>query len=208
MKEELSPEIKKYRPTNYSIHPLLHNRWSPRSMTGEEMTNEELFPLFEAARWAPSSYNGQPWHFLYAKKNSPEWKLFFDLLVDANKQWAKNASALVVVISRKNFEKNNKPSRTHSYDTGAAWMSLALEGISRGYVVHGMEGFNYEQAKISLEIPNEYEVEAMIAIGKKGPKENLPEELQKKETPSSRKNLEECISQGKFQRTQSKRSAA
>lgn len=195
---ELSPEIKANRTLEHPIHPMIHNRWSPRSMTGEEMSDKELFPLFEAAKWAPSSYNGQPWRFLYAKKNTPEWDLFFSLLIEFNQSWTKNAAVLVVVISRKTFEHNGKPSKTHSFDAGAAWMSLSLEGTSRGYVTHGMEGFDYDKAKTLLEIPEEYQVEAMIAIGKRAPKEKLSKELQEREMPSSRKSLSEIMLKGKF----------
>jgi nitroreductase len=191
-------EGQKARKPTYPINPIFLNRWSPRSMSGEAMTDEELFPLFEAARWAPSSYNGQPWRILYAKRDTPEWELFFNLLLEANKVWCKNASVLVVMISRKNFERNNKPALTHTYDTGSAWMSLALEGTHRGYVVHGMQGFDYDKARTDLNIPDDYAVEAMAAIGKHGPKENLPPELQKIEAPSDRKPLKEIIIQGKF----------
>ncbi len=194
----LSPEIQTHRKPGYPINPIIHNRWSPRAMTGEEMSDAELMPLFEAARWAPSSYNGQPWRFLYAKRNTPNWDLFYNLMVDVNKQWTKNASVLLVVISHKVFEKNNKPSVTHSYDTGSAWMSLALEGSSRGYVVHGMQGFDYEKARKDLQIPDEYQVEAMAAIGKRAPKESLPPEIQEKEFPSDRKPLNTIIFEGKF----------
>lgn len=194
----LSPEITQYRKPGYKIDPLIHNRWSPRAMTGEEMSDAELMPLFEAARWAPSSFNGQPWRFLYAKRNTPNWDLFHNLMVDFNKQWTKNAAVLLVIISHKVFERNNKPSVTHSYDTGAAWMSLALEGSSRGYVVHGMEGFDYAKAKTDLNVPDDYQVEAMAAIGKRAPKESLPPEMQAKELPSDRKSLNTIIFEGKF----------
>ncbi len=196
--QELNKEILEHRKTNYPVHPLIHNRWSPRSMSGEEMTDEELMPLFEAARLSPSSFNGQPWRFIYAKRNTPAWAKLFDLMIAFNQSWTKNASALVVVISRDTSEHNNAFSRTHSYDTGAAWMALALEGSYRGYVVHGMSGFDYEKAKISLQVPDGYTVEAMIAIGKPAPKEKLPEELQKKEVPSGRKALNQVLMEGSF----------
>ncbi len=198
MTEKLSHESKKYRKSNYPIHPLLLNRWSPRSMNGEEMTDDELFPLFEAARWAPSSYNDQPWRFLYAKRNTLHWQKFFDLMIPFNQSWAKNASCLVVVISKKTYDYNNKPARTHSYDAGAAWMSVALEGEVRNYVVHGLEGFDYAKAKKDLNITDEFHIEAMIVIGKRAPKENLPEELQKKEFPSTRRPLKEILIEGGF----------
>jgi nitroreductase len=195
---ELSPEIKANRQPDHPIHPLLQNRWSPRSMSGEGLSDGEIASLFEAARWAPSSYNEQPWRFLYAKRGTPEWNLFFDLMIEFNQSWAKNAALLVVAISRKTFERNGKPAHTHSYDTGAAWMSLALEGSARGYVTHGMEGFDYEKARTSLEIPEDYQIEAMIAIGKHAPKELLSEELRKRESPSPRRPLKEIAIQGKF----------
>lgn len=198
MAEQLSPEIKANRKFERPIDPLIENRWSPRSMTGEEMSDEELLPLFEAARWAPSSYNGQPWRFLYAKRNTPHWKKFFDLMIEFNQSWTKNASVLLVVISRKTFEHNGKPAVTHSFDTGSAWMSLALEGTKRGYVTHGMEGFDFEKARNVLDIPEHYQVEAMVAIGKRAPKERLPEDLQKREIPSQRKSVKEIIMEGGF----------
>lgn len=159
------------RRSSYKINPLILNRWSPRSMTSEELKDEEVMSLFEAARWAPSSGNGQPWRFIYAKRNAGEdWNRLFDLLVDFNKSWAKDAAVLIVVVSKKEFEYNGKviPSVTHQFDTGAAWENLALEATSRGLVVHGMAGFDYERARRDLDIPNSYEVLAMIAIGKRG----------------------------------------
>jgi nitroreductase len=201
VKDERDPEIEKFRPTRYPVNPILYNRWSHRAMSGEELKEEEFMPLFEAARLAPSSYNGQPWKFLYAKRNTPTWDLFYNLMIDFNKGWTKNAALIAVVISRNTFEHNNKPERTHSYDTGAAWMSLAIEGESRGLVVHGMEGFDYDKARKDLEIPDGYTVEAMFAVGKKAPKENLPEELRKRENPSPRKPLEEVAVMGKFKKS-------
>ena len=164
------------------------------------MSEEELMPLFEAARWAPSSFNSQPWRFIYAKRNTEDWNVLFNLMGEFNQSWAKNASVLVVVISRKFFEHNEKPSRTHSFTTGSVWQNLALEASSRGLVAHGMEGFDYEKARKDLEVPDDYDIEAMIAIGKKGKKDFLPEELQKIETPSNRKPLKDIIMEGKFKK--------
>jgi len=196
--DKLTPEVQKTRKVQYDISPLFLNRWSPRSMTGEKLSDEELMPLFEAARWAPSSYNAQQWRFLYAKRDTTHWQTFLDLLVDGNRMWAQKAGALVVVISRKNFEHNEKPSVTHVFDAGSAWENLALEGARRGLVVHGMEGFDYDKAKKILEIPAHYDVCAMIAIGKRGKKEDLPEQLQKMEQPNDRKPLQEIAIEGKF----------
>jgi nitroreductase len=189
------------RKPNYPIHPLLLNRWSPRAMSGETMSDEELFPLFEAARWAPSSFNDQPWTILYAKRETPEWDLFYDLLVEFNRLWCKNAAALVVMVTRTTFEiekMKGKPSPSHSYSTGAAWMSIALEGSARGYVVHGMSGFDYDKARTTLLIPEGHKVEAMAAIGKPGSLDMIPEQMHKQEHPSQRKELKEILRMGKF----------
>lgn len=195
---QIPEEVRDTRKTTYPINPLILSRWSPRSMTGESLSDEELLPLFEAARWAPSSYNGQPWRLLYAKRDTPEWDLFFDLLIDFNKSWCKDASALVLFVSRNTFEHNNKPAKTHSFDTGSAWMALALEGATRGLVVHGMEGFNYKDARTALNIPEDFTVEAMCAIGKRAPKEKLPPEMAEREAPSDRKPLSEIAIPGSF----------
>lgn len=186
------------RQSDHPIQPLILNRWSPRAMSGEPFTDDELMSLFEAARWAPSSYNNQPWRFIYAKRDTEHWDRFFDLLVDFNKGWTKNAAVLVVVISKKTFDHNGKPSHTHSFDTGAAWENLAIEGETRGLVTHGMEGFDYEGARTALNIPDDYQVEAMIAIGKKGSLENLPENLREMEKPSERKPLKDLVMEGRF----------
>jgi len=167
-------------------------------MSGEEISPDELMSLFEAARWAPSSFNNQPWRFIFARRNTEHWDGLFDLLTDANKAWAKNAAALVVVVSRTPFEHNDKPARTHSFDAGAAWENLALQGTAMGFVVHGMQGFSYPRAKEELGVPEGYEVEAMIAVGRPGKKEDLPEELQDREFPSPRKKLEEIVFEGSF----------
>lgn len=195
----LTEEVKAKRKADYDILPLLLNRWSPRSMTGEALTDAELFPLFEAARWAPSSYNGQLWRFIIARRrNKEQWDRFFGLLAPGNQAWAKQAAVLVVVASRKLFEYNNRPSVTHAFDAGAAWENLALEASRRGLVTHGMEGFDYERARKELEIPEDFEVHAMIAIGKRGPRENLPEKARAMEEPGTRRPLGEILFEGRF----------
>jgi len=186
------------RKADHDIEPLLLDRWSPRAMSGEEISEEELMRLFEAARWAPSSFNAQQWRALYARRGTQHWQIFFDLLVDANKAWAKNAAALVVFISRKNFDHDNEPSVTHSYDCGAAWENFALQGFHQDLVVHGMQGFDYARARTELRIPDEFQVEAMAAVGKPGSKESLPEKLQARETPNDRRKLSESVFEGSF----------
>ena len=186
------------RHSQHDINSLLLHRWSPRAMSGEEISDTELMRLFEAARWAPSSYNGQPWRFIYAKRNSEYWDKLFNLMVDSNKSWAKNAAALVVIISRKNFEHDDKPSVTHQFDAGAAWENLALQGETQELVTHGMQGFDYDKARRDLSIPDSFDVMAMVAIGKPAPKEILPTDVQQREQASDRKPLAEIIMEGKF----------
>lgn len=111
----------KIRYADHSIEPLLLDRWSPRAMSGESIEPGEILRLFEAARWAPSSFNAQQWRALYARRDTEHWPLFLGLLVEANRAWAEHAALLVLFIARKTFEHNGKPSITHSYDCGAAW---------------------------------------------------------------------------------------
>lgn len=188
----------KQRVPEYEVLDLIINRWSPRAMSGESISNEQLMALFEAAKWAPSSYNNQPWRFIYATRDSKSWQKFLDLLVPFNKEWAQNAAVLIVAISHKNFEYNNKPSRTHSLDTGAATENLMLQAVSMNLVAHGMEGFDYDRAKKELNIPDDYQVEAMYAIGKHAPKEVLSAELQQREIPSDRKKVAQIAFEGEF----------
>ncbi len=182
----------------YGVNKLFLNRWSPRALSGEKLSTNELMTLFEAARWAPSSYNNQPWRFIYAINGSVHWQAMFDLMVPFNQSWTKNAAALVLIISRKNFEYNDKPARTHSFDTGAAWMSLALQGSMMGLVVHGMEGFDYDKARTTYNIPQDYDIEAMCAIGKLGRKQDLPLDLQQKEELTDRKPIADFVFEGIF----------
>ena len=191
-------DISVYRKSEYPVDEIFLKRWSPRAMSGEEISHDELMSLLEAARWAPSSFNNQPWRFLYARRNTNNWELFFNLLVEGNKTWVKNAAALIVIVSKKTFDHNGNPSKTHSFDTGAAWQNLALQGSLKGLIVHGMQGFDYDKAREVLNIPDGYEVEAMVAVGKPGRKEDLPERLQQREVPSDRKNLSDIAFEGMF----------
>jgi nitroreductase len=186
------------RKADHPIDNIFLDRWSPRAMSGEEIPKTELMSLFEAARWAPSSNNNQPWRILYARRNTAHWPLFFNLLTDSNKIWAKNSSALLLIVSKNTFD-NGKPSRTHSYDAGAAWENLALQGSLRSYVVHGMQGFDYELAISSLNIPDGFTVEAMAAIGIPGNKEDLPDYLQERESPNDRRKLTGTVCEGPWE---------
>ena len=194
----LSDEVREVRKPDYDIDPLFVNRWSPRAMTGEPLSDEELFSLLEAARWAPSSSNAQPWRFIISRRGSASWETFLSLLVEGNRLWAKQAGVLMVIISRKRMEYKERPNPVHTFDTGSAWMSLALEGARRGLVVHGMAGFDYEKAREVLKIPDLFKVEAMAAIGHRGDPKTLPEQLQEREHPSDRKPVSELVFEDTF----------
>jgi nitroreductase len=183
--------VKEHREAEYPVDDIFINRWSPRAMSGDPVSKDELMSLFEAARWAPSSFNNQSWRFLYSLKGSDTWDTFFDLLLEGTQTWVKNAGALVVILSKTTFDYNGKPSKTHAFDSGAAWQNFALQGSINGLVIHGMQGFDYDRAKSELQIPGEYEVQAMAAIGKPGDPDDLPEALREKDIPSGRKNVSE-----------------
>jgi nitroreductase len=186
------------RSADYPISPLFLDRWSPRAMTGEPIDEAELMCLFEAARWAPSPANAQPWRMLYARRDTEPWERFFDLLVESNKVWCRGAAALVLFISRTINERTGKPAITNSFVTGAAWENFALQGVMNGLVVHGMQGFDYDRARVSLQIPDDFRVEAMGAVGRPGRKEDLPEALQAREMPNGRKPLGELVFEGRY----------
>jgi len=190
------------RESGHAIHPLFLERWSPRAFTEESISERELMALFEAARWAPSSFNSQPWRFIYALRDDEYWQQFLSLLVEFNQGWAKRAAALVIVASKRTSTPPGAtaeaPSHTHSFDTGAAWAQLALQATANRWVAHGMSGFDKDRAATELFIPPDFRVEAAIAIGRQGDKSLLPERLQAREAPSGRAPLEDVVSRGSF----------
>jgi nitroreductase len=189
----------KRRPrAGHAVDELFLDRWSPRAMSGEEVSEEELLTLFEAARWAPSSYNNQPWRLLYARRGGEHWPAFLGLLVEGNRHWAKEASVLVLFVSKETFDFNGQPYPTHSFDTGAAWENLALQATLLGLATHGMQGFDYERARAELNIPEGFRVEAMVAVGRHGDPAQLPEAMRAREAPSDRKPLSEITCEGPF----------
>jgi len=192
------PNPEDHRTPDHPIDPIFICRWSPRAMSGEPLSQAELLSLLEAARWAPSTYNEQEWRFLYAPRDTEHWADFFDLLADANQVWCAHAGVLVVVLSHKVFERNGKPNPVHTFDSGAAFENLALQGARMGLVVHGMAGFDRDKARRVLNVPEDFDVEAMIALGKPGDPEDLPPDLREREVPSSRKPIHEIAWAGRF----------
>jgi nitroreductase len=187
------------RTADHPVEELFLKRWSPRAMTGEAVAQEELDRLFEAARWAPSTYNEQEWRFLYAHRDGDHWQTFFDLLVEANQTWCRQAGVLVLAISKKTFTANGKPNPVHTLDCGMAVQNLLLQSATMENVVtHAMAGFNRSQAQSALGIPDDYSVECMIAIGRPGNPDELPEALRSREAVSDRKPITEFTAEGPF----------
>lgn len=198
MRHEIDPLVKKYRKATFDVDPLFLNRWSARSISPEPIPDDELFALFEAARWAPSSYNDQFWRFIIGRGEHK--KKFVDLLTEGNKKWASKAPVLVVVTARKVYSRNGHPARTYQFDAGAAWMSLALEATRRGLVAHPMGGFDHEKARVVLNIPDDHDVLIMIAIGRKDNPNKLPPDIREREKPNTRLPLKEIVHEGEFGR--------
>jgi len=190
------------RTADHEIESLFLERWSPRAYTEEEIPEADLFSMFEAARWAPSSYNSQPWTFLYARRSSPDWDKFLGLLIEFNQGWAKRAGALVIIASNSLMlppgAEKPVPSHSHSFDTGAAWGAFALQGAKLGWHAHGMAGFDIPRAFTELNLPAGYLVEAAAAVGRLADKSILPEFLQGREVPSPRKPIGEFAFAGSF----------
>ncbi len=190
------------RVAGHPINRAFLDRWSPRAFTGEAIPQETLFSIFEAARWAPSSYNSQPWRFIYATRDNAHWDRLLSLLIEFNQSWAKAGSALVFIISETTMIVPGKdgrvPSHSHSFDAGAAWGSMALQASMLGWAAHGMVGVDFDRAAVELKVPDDHRVEAGIVIGKQGPKSMLPEALQAREMPSLRKPLAEIAFEGSF----------
>jgi nitroreductase len=181
----------------YPIDPLFVDRWSPRAMSSESIEVDALMTLFEAARWAPSSFNTQPWRMLYALRDTAQWPLFFDLLTDTNKAWASHGGALVLFVSKTHHD-DGKPSITHVFDAGAAWQNFALQGWRSGLVVHGMQGFDYELARAALAIPDTYRIEMMAVVGRPGALDALSEYQRGREFPKDRRPIEHTVCEGAF----------
>ena len=181
----------------HAIDAIFIDRWSPRAMSGAPISHDEMLLLFEAARWAPSSGNYQPWRMLYALRDTPHWPLFLGLLNDGNRLWAQRGAALVVFISSITFA-DGRPSRTHAFDTGAAWENFALQASERNLVAHGMQGFDYDRARSELKIPQDFQVNAMAVVGKPGDAQLLPESVRARERPNDRRPVSQSVREGPF----------
>lgn len=190
------------RTADHAIESQFLTRWSPRAFDPKPLPEAELMRLFEAARWAPSCMNSQPWRFVYALRDTADWELFLGLLNPGNQAWAQNASALVFAgsFTLMGFpgQPATMPSPSHSFDTGAAWASLALQAQAQGLITHGMAGFDRDRAQAELGFPDTVRLEAAIAIGYPGRKEDLSEALQARETPSGRNPVSAFAFAGRY----------
>lgn len=190
------------RRPDHPIDTLFLERWSPRAFTGDVIEKSDLLRLFEAARWAPSSYNAQPWRFVYARRGEDHWERLLGLLNPFNASWAKDASALIAIVSNQTFIVPGKDEATanysHSFDAGAAWASLALQASLLGWQAHGMAGFDHARAISELNLPDGFRPEAIVAIGKPGDASQLPEALRAREVPSQRNPISDHIFEGRF----------
>ncbi len=186
------------RKADYPIDDIYINRWSPRAFSDKKVEKETLFSVFEAARWAPSAANKQPWRFVYAM-NEEDRDTFLTFINDGNTSWCKKAPVLIAIVANKRWsEDSNDINPTHAFDTGAAWGFLALEANRKGLVTHAMGGFNREKAKEVLQIPDGHEVFAMVALGYHGDTESLPESLQQREKKSGRHTIDTFIHEGLY----------
>lgn len=190
------------RSPDHPIEPVFVERWSPRAFDGSSISKAQLFTLFEAARWAPSAFNAQPWRFLYALRDEDNWPKFLDLLLPFNQTWAQHASALIFVVSDTLIESKPgaepAPSRSHSFDAGAAWLLLALQATALSLHSHGMGGVDFARARSVLNVPERFSIEVAIAVGRMGDKGVLPEALQAQESPSLRRSISDIAFSGCF----------
>jgi nitroreductase len=192
--------LKKTATTSAPIHSLISERWSPRAFADRPVEPEKLRSLFEAARWAASSYNGQPWHFIVATKHDPEnYKKVLECFVEFNQSWAKNAPVLALSVAKLKFDHNSEKNTHAFYDVGQATATLAIQAEELGLAVHQMAGILPEKAREIFGIPEGYEAVAGIAIGYPGDAHTLPDHLKKSElAPRERKALDSFVFAGKW----------
>lgn len=180
------------REFTYDIMNIIKERWSARSILRDPIPLEDIEAIIEAASFAPSCFNEQPWRYIVAQK-SEELKIMHEILNEKNMKWAGKAPVLMIILGSNVFERNQKPNSWGQFDTGTSWGFLQLEAWERGYVTHGMAGFNKDKARQLLNIPEEFDIIAMVAMGKLGKKEDLEPMFQATEQPNTRKKINEVM---------------
>jgi nitroreductase len=190
------------RPIENNVSPIFVERWSPRAFTGATIDDAQLRTFFEAAHWASSAYNAQPWRFIYARRDSGQWAKFLDLLVEFNQAWAQHASAIVFVVSATRFVPPGKDEAvtlaSHSFDAGAATAYLTLQVSLAGWHGHTIGGFDKERARVELGIPDDFQVEAGVVIGRLGDPATLTPALRERESPTLRRPQSTFVAEGRF----------
>jgi nitroreductase len=189
--------------TDAPIHALIKDRWSPRAFSEQPVQPEILRSLFEAARWAPSSNNEQPWAYLVATKEDAEnFVKMLGVLVEFNASWAKRAPVLALSVAHLKTNRDSKPNRVALHDVGSATAQLTLEANTRGLLVHQMAGFDSDKARQTFSIPPDWDPVAAMAIGYPGNPESLPDKLRERElAPRTRKPVGEFVMTGSWGHT-------
>jgi nitroreductase len=177
------------------VHELIRARWSPRAFSDREVSNDDLKTIFEAARWAASSFNEQPWRFLVARKtDGPAYDKILNILVPFNQAWAKTAPVLFIMAAKRTFSHSGAPNRYNLHDAGQALAHVMLQATALGLHVHGMAGFDYDRARKDLGIPDDYDLAAAAALGYLGPPDQLGEQHRESELAKrTRKPLNEIV---------------
>jgi nitroreductase len=178
----------------------IRERYSPRAFSDKKIDQEKIDAMFEAARWAPSSFNGQAWRFIYATKDTPDmWDKLFDALGAFNQKWVKSAYMLILTVARKTYEHNGKPYKHNWHDVGLSVGNMMNQVTAMGLYMHQMGGFSPEKAAENISLPIEYEPVTMIAVGYKGDISVLPEDLQEQEKQErTRKPLNDIVFTSSF----------
>lgn len=185
----------------HPVAPQFPARWSPRSFTDRAVPEADVMSLLEAVRWAPSASNHQPWRLVWARRGEDGFAAIHLALAAGNQVWAGEAAVLLAVVSKDtvtNREGIEAPNRTAGFDTGAAWMSLALQAQSMGLAAHAMGGFDMDKLAATVGLPDGHTLHCVVAVGEQGPAEALPEDLRTREKPSGRKALAEIAVHGRF----------
>jgi len=189
--------------TQQAIHELLANRWSGRAYDADQsVSKEQVVSLLEAARWAPSCFGDQPWRYVVCNKadNLQAWQAAFDCLVPGNQGWAVNAPVLLLICTDTLFGHNDKPNKWAAYDTGAATENLCLQATALGLMAHQMGGFDADKARAAFNVPERYQILAMVTVGYQASVDSLSGEVKERELAArSRKPLEELFFNGVWQ---------
>ncbi|BCG57685.1 nitroreductase family protein [Paenibacillus sp. URB8-2] len=194
--QELSEEVEANRQADHPINPLFVNRWSPRSYSDRVVREEDLLTVLEAARWAPSARNGQPWRFVLAKTEE-QLQTFRELIFPNNRLWADQAPVIIALASYKLWD-DGQPNRFHAFDSAAAWQALALQASLLGLSTRAIASFDQEKARTELNVPDDYDVHLLITLGYKGDPDSVHQDYRDLEKPNKRRPLNESIIEGKW----------